>query len=263
MGGGVDIAVAANGRLQLGQSSVCASRRGKPSRTVVPAEHHPPDPVPPPPAFWQSAAAGRALAAWPKRSAVAGEQALARLAGEQAAAAAAVADAASLERDHCSGGSIEVGIEGGFAKRIRKESPRVGDEARGVGEGERAGAVGVGAVEQEGEAAIVAGGWDGGVEAKDCVRIGAPRREAPALGGEEGFRGGEEVLGARCARVGGECLRDELLAALEVARHQELLGDAHRPLRLPPPGSGRIHGLDGAAGAQGRRGFDCGSLEGE
>jgi hypothetical protein len=161
-----------------------------------------------------------------------------------------------------SSGRVEVGVEGGFAKRIRQEGPGVGDEAGGVGEGERTGAVGVGAVEQEGEAAIVgvddvgiAGAWNGGVEAKDGVGVGGPGREAPALGGEEGVGGGEEVVGARGARVGGEGLSDELLAALEVARHQELLGDAHGPLRLPPLGGGRIHGLAGGGTAHWRAGI--------
>jgi len=151
----------------------------------------------------------------------------------------------------CSGGSVEVGVEGGFAEGIRKEGPRIGDEAGGVGEGERAGTVGVGAVEQEGEAAVLgmddvglAGGRHGGVEAKDGVGIEGPGREAPTLVGEEGIGGGEEVVGARGAGVEGEGLRNELLAALQVACRQELLGDAHKPLRLPPLGGGsrRIHG---------------------
>lgn len=175
-----------------------------------------------------------------------------------------------------SGGSVEVGIEGGFAEGIRQEGPRVGDEAGGVGEGERAGTVGVGAVEQEGEAAVVgmddvgvAGGRHGGVEAKDGVGIEGPGREAPTLGGEEGIGGGEEVVGARSSGVEGESLGDELLAALEVARHQELLGDAHKPLRLPPLGGGRIHGArrgwqahsTGRPGdLTGARGLDRGNL---
>lgn len=107
----------------------------------------------------------------------------------------------------------------------------------------------MGAVEQEGEAAVmgmhdvgVAGGRDGGVEAKDGVGVEGPGREAPTLGREEGIGGGEEVVGARGAGVEGKGLGDELLAALEVPRHQELLGDVHKPLRLLPPGDGRIHG---------------------
>jgi hypothetical protein len=149
----------------------------------------------------------------------------------------------------CNGRGVEVRIERGFAKRVRQESPRVGDEAGGVGEGVRAGTVGVGAVEQEGEAAVVwvddvgvAGGRDGGVEAEDRVGVGPPRGEAPTPGGEEDVGGGEEVFRTGGAGVSRESLGDELLAALQVARNQELLGFAHPPPRLPPPGGGRIHG---------------------
>lgn len=127
----------------------------------------------------------------------------------------------SCSRVSSSGGSVEVGVEAGFAKRIRKEGPRVGDEAGSVGEGVRAGAVGVGAVEQEGEAAIVgvyhvgvAVGWDGGFEPEDGVGIRGAGWEAPALGGEEGVGGGVQVVGARGVRVGGEGLGDKLLASL-------------------------------------------------
>jgi hypothetical protein len=38
---------------------------------------------------------------------------------------------------------------------IREESPGISDEACGFGEGERGGAVGVGAIEEEREAAVL------------------------------------------------------------------------------------------------------------
>lgn len=154
-------------------------------------------------------------------------------------------------------GGIDVGVEGGFAERIREKSPGVGDEAGGVGEGERAGAVGVGAVEEQGEAAVVgvhdvgvAGGGERGVEAEDGVRVGESGGKAPALGGEEDVGGGGQVVGAGGARVVGEGLRDELLAALDVARHQELLRHAHPPLGGAPRrfGRRRIHGLAAVGG---------------
>lgn len=53
------------------------------------------------------------------------------------------------------GGGVELRVEGGFKNGIREESPGIGDEAGGFGEGKRAGAVGAGATEEEGEAAVV------------------------------------------------------------------------------------------------------------
>lgn len=53
------------------------------------------------------------------------------------------------------GGGVELRVEGGFKNGIREESPCIGDEAGGVGEGKRAGAVGAAAIEDEGEAAVV------------------------------------------------------------------------------------------------------------
>jgi len=52
----------------------------------------------------------------------------------------------------------------------------------------------------------VAGGWDGGDEAKDGVGFGGPRREAPALGGAEGGGSDQEDVGARGAWVDGKDL---------------------------------------------------------
>jgi hypothetical protein len=143
----------------------------------------------------------------------------------------------------------EVGVEGGFAERVREKGPGFRDEAGGVGEGERAGAVGVGSIQQEGAAAVVcvddvwvAGGRERGVEAKNGVGVGDPGGEAAALGGEEGVGGGEQVVGAGGAWVVVEGLGDELLAALDVPRHEQLLGHAHPSLSGAPRGVGRIHG---------------------
>lgn len=59
-----------------------------------------------------------------------------------------------MVRASCCGG-IEVRVEGGFANGIREESPGISDEAGGFGEGDRAGSVGVGAIEEEREAAVL------------------------------------------------------------------------------------------------------------
>jgi hypothetical protein len=59
-----------------------------------------------------------------------------------------------LVRASC-GGGIEVRVEGGFMNGIREESPGISDEACGFGEGERGGAVGVGAIEEEREASVL------------------------------------------------------------------------------------------------------------
>ena len=57
-------------------------------------------------------------------------------------------------------------------------------------------------------------------------------------------------------------MRDELLASLEVARRQELLGDAHKPLRLPTLGGGRIHGARRGGAQAHRTGRGAGDLTG-
>lgn len=138
-------------------------------------------------------------------------------------------------------GGIQLGVEGGLKPGVGEEGPGIGDEARSLGDGGRGGAVRVGPVEEEGEAAVagvddvwVAGGGAGGVEAQNGVGIGLTVGHAAALGGEEDVGGGVEILGARGTGVGGEGLGGELLAALEVLRHQELFGDLHPLLRLPP-----------------------------
>jgi hypothetical protein len=96
----------------------------------------------------------------------------------------------------------------------------------GVGEGEREGVIGAGAIQQEREPAVV--GMDSigqarcgvcRVEAEDGVGIGLTVRKATAFGGQENGGGSVEVLGARGVGVRGEGLRGELLASLEVARH--------------------------------------------
>lgn len=106
----------------------------------------------------------------------------------------------------------------------------------------------MGAIEEEGEATVLrvdgvgaAGGRGGGIEAEDGVGIWMTVGDAAALRGEEDVGGGEEVVGARDVGVGAERLGDELLASLQVARHQELLRHPHPLLRLPPRGGGRIH----------------------
>lgn len=53
------------------------------------------------------------------------------------------------------GGGIEVHVKGGFKNGIREKSPGISDEPGGFGEGERAGAVLVGTIEEEREAAIL------------------------------------------------------------------------------------------------------------
>ena len=78
----------------------------------------------------------------------------------------------------CCGGCFifESGVQGSFAVKIRQEGLGVSYEASGLGEGGRARVVGADAVEHVGGAAIqsfdearVAGGQDGGDEAKDGV----------------------------------------------------------------------------------------------
>jgi hypothetical protein len=123
-------------------------------------------------------------------------------------------------------GGIQVLVEGGFKPGVGEEGPRVGDEAGSLGDGGRVGAVRVGPVEEEGEAAVAGldgvrapGGGVGRVDAKNGVGIGLAAGHAAALGGEEDVGGGAEILGARGGGVGGEGLGAELLAALEVLRH--------------------------------------------
>ena len=82
-----------------------------------------------------------------------------------------------------------------------------------MGEGGRARVVGADVVEHVGGAVIqsfdearVAGGQDGGDEAKDGVGIGGPAREALTLGGEEGGGSDQEDVGERSAWVDGKVI---------------------------------------------------------
>lgn len=107
----------------------------------------------------------------------------------------------------------------------------------------------MGPVEEEGEPAElgvddvrVARRGVGRVEAENSVGIGLAAGQSAALGREEDVGGGVEILSARGTGVGGDGLGGELLAALEVPRHEELLGHTHPLVRLPPcGGGGRIH----------------------
>ncbi|KAG2644870.1 hypothetical protein PVAP13_2KG382500, partial [Panicum virgatum] len=113
---------------------------------------------------------------------------------------------------YCGGCFIfESRVQGSFAVRIRQEGPGISYEASGLGEGGRARVVGAGVVEHVGGAAIVsfddgrvAGGWDGGDEAKDGVGFWGPAREALVLGGAKGGGDDIEELAARDAWVDGE-----------------------------------------------------------
>lgn len=88
----------------------------------------------------------------------------------------------------CSG--IQFGVEGGFKFGVGEEGPGFGDEAGSFCDGDRAGAVGLGSVEEEGEAAVVgvdsvpvAGSRGGRVEPKNSVGIGQAVGDSAALGG--------------------------------------------------------------------------------